>query len=72
MTDRSGQWSRCSVTGTGLSSARVVKMSNSCLRPYALTVLTEVCRMTGARSSAAAARTASIDRSLMMLNAATP
>ena len=47
-------------------------MPNSSARPYERTVFTEVCRMTGDRSSAAAASTASMLRSLMTLKAATP
>ena len=40
--------------------------------PVIFTCLTDVWTMTGARSSSAAARTASIVRSLMTLMAATP
>lgn len=47
-------------------------MPNSWSRPYILTVFTDVCRITGELSSTAANSTASMLRSLMMLNAATP
>jgi hypothetical protein len=72
MTVRSGQWSRCNVTGTSTSRMSAVKMSKSCPRPYVRTVLTEVWMITGARSSVAAASTASMLRSLTMLKAPTP
>ena len=72
MTSRSGQWSRCRVTGTSIPAVIVRHMPKSTSRPIDLTVLTEVWTITGARNSTAAARTASSVRSLTMLNAATP
>ena len=49
-----------------------VHMANMTSTPVISTCLTEVWRMTGARSSSAAASTASIVRSLTTLIAATP
>ena len=60
------------MTGTGTSRVIASHMANSTSRPIDFTVLTEVCTITGARSSAAAARTASRVRSLTTLKAATP
>ncbi len=47
-------------------------MSKSWREPMLRTVLTEVCRITGELASSAAARTASMVRSLKMLMAGTP
>ena len=72
MTSRSGQWSRCRVTGTSIPAVIVFHMPNRTSRPIDFTVLTEVWTISGARCSTAAASTASSVRSLTMLKAATP
>ena len=72
MNSRSGQWSRCRVTGTSMPAVISRHMANSRSRPMDRTVLTEVWMMTGARCSTAAASTASMVRSLTTLMAATP
>src|SRR5487761_1914235 len=72
ITSRSGQWSRCSATGTVTSFVYASHNAYMASRPVIFTCLTEVWRMTGALSSSAAARTASIERSLITLIAATP
>ena len=72
ITSRSGQWSRCSVTGTDAGSAIVRNMFTSTSAPIERTVLTEVWTISGERTSSAAAITASSVRSLTTLNAATP
>ena len=73
MTARSGQWSRCSDDrDSALADQRLRRCRTARSRPYARTVFTDVCRMTGDRSSTAAASTASMLRSLRMLKAATP
>ena len=69
---RSGQWSRCSVTGTGTASARVRQIAASVSAPNAFTVLSDVWTISGASSSVAAASTASSVRSSTTLIAATP
>ena len=73
MTSRSGQWSRWSATGTvtvpGVARTHIAYRPST---PVDFTCLTEVWTMSGARSSSAAARTASIVRSLTTLIAATP
>ncbi len=69
---RSGQWSRCSDTGTGTSSARVRHMLYSAFAPIDFTVLSDVWTMSGDSISVAAASTASSERSSTMLIAATP
>ena len=43
-----------------VADQRLERCANSCSRPYMRTVLTEVCRITGDRSSTAAASTASM------------
>ena len=58
------------MTGTSMPAVIVRHMPKSTSRPIDFTVLTDVWTMTGARSSTAAARTASSVRSLTMLNAA--
>ena len=72
ITSRSGQWSRCSVTGTSMPAVIDVHIANSTSLPIDFTVFTEVCTISGERSSTAAASTASSVRSLTMLIAATP
>ena len=72
MSARSGQWSRMSATGTGTSRAISWNMEYRTRIPMDCTVLTDVCTMSGASASVAAARTASRVRSLTMLMAATP
>ncbi len=69
---RSGQWSRWSATGTRTSFVYASHIAYIASRPVIITCLGEVWTMTGALSSSAAARTASIERSLMTLMAATP
>ena len=69
---RSGQWSRCSDTGTGTSSARVRHMLYSAVAPIDFTVFSDVWTMSGDSISVAAASTASSVRSSTMLIAATP
>ena len=70
--DRSGQWSRWSVTGTGTPSARARHIAANGSAPSDFTVFTDVWTMSGASSSVAAARTASSVRSSTTLIAATP
>ncbi len=72
MTARSGQWSRCRVTGTSMFFVIVVHMPNSTSEPIDFTVFTLVCTISGERASTAAASTASSVRSLTMLIAGTP
>ncbi len=72
MTARSGQWSRWIATGTEIWRVISRHMPMRTSAPSIFTVLTEVWTMSGARSSSAAARTASRVRSLTMLIAATP
>ena len=72
MTSRSGQWSRCSATGTVRCRVISVHIAKSTSAPIDLTVLTDVWTMSGARNASAAASTASIVRSLTTLIAATP
>ena len=72
MNSRSGQWSRCKVTGTSIPAVNSRHMANSRSTPMDRTVLTDVWMMTGARCSTAAASTASMVRSLTTLIAATP
>ena len=72
MTSRSGQWSRCSATGTLMDSVMARHIAISTSAPIDFTVFTDVCTMSGARSSSAAASTASMLRSLTTLMAATP
>ncbi len=72
MTCRSGQWSRCSVTGTSMPAVIVSHMPKSTFNPIDLTVLTDVCTITGDRASTAPASTASSVRSFTMLIAGTP
>src|ERR1700748_1514762 len=69
---RSGQWSRCSDTGTGTSSAQTRHMLYSALAPIDFTVLSDVWTMSGDSISVAAASTASSVRSSTTLIAATP
>ena len=69
---RSGQWSRCSVTGTGVVVRPGAPHAYSGPAPIDFTVLSEVCTISGACSSAAAASTASSVRSSTTLIAATP
>jgi hypothetical protein len=72
ITDRLGQWSRCSETGTGMSAVIAVHIPYRTSAPIDFTVLTEVCTIRGDRSSVAASRTAWSERSLTMLMAGTP
>ena len=72
MNARSGQWSRCRLTGTSMPAVSADHIANSRSIPIERTVFTEVWMMTGARSSTAAASTASSVRSLTTLIAATP
>jgi len=72
ISERSGQWSRCSVAGTGTRDASSRNRSGSKAIPICLTVFTETCAMTGERVSAAASSTAVKVSSLTMLKAATP
>ncbi len=72
MTSRSGQWSRWMAAGTETLPAYATHIAYMASMPVIFTCLTEVWTMIGARSSSAAARTASIVRSLMTLIAATP
>ncbi len=72
MTARSGQWSRWSATGTEMRfviSAHIAYMTST---PVISTCFTDVWTISGACSSSAAARTASMVRSLTTLMAATP
>ena len=71
MKERSGQWSRCSATGTDADSAANEKIDDSSGAPMLFTVLTEVWMMTGDWASSAAATTARSDRSSTMLTAGT-
>ena len=72
ITSRSGQWSRWRATGTETRPAYAAHMAYMASTPVIFTCLTDVWTMTGARSSSAAARTASMVRSLTTLIAATP
>src|SRR5512141_43539 len=72
MTARSGQWSRWSATGTDTLPAISAHMPNRTSAPSIFTVLTDVWTISGARSSSAAASTASSVKSLTILMAATP
>ena len=60
------------MTGTSIPAVIDRHIPYSTSRPIDFTVFTDVCTITGARSSTAAASTASSVRSLTMLNAATP
>ena len=71
MKARSGQWSRCSATGTDADSAANEKIDDSSGAPMLFTVLTEVWMMTGDCASSAAVTTARSDRSSTMLTAGT-
>ena len=72
MNSRSGQWSRCRLTGTWISAVSSRHIAKSRSMPMARTVLTDVWMITGARCATAAASTASRVRSFTMLIAATP
>ena len=72
MNDRSGQWSRCRLTGTSIPAVISRHMANSRSMPMDRTVLTDVWTMSGERSATAAASTASMVRSFTTLIAATP
>src|ERR1700722_18358764 len=71
-TSRSGQWSRCRLTGTSIPAVSSRHIANSRSRPTLRTVLTDVWTITGERCSTAAASTASMLRSLTTFIAATP
>ena len=60
MTSRSGQWSRWSATGTLIERVMAHHIAYRTSAPIDFTVLTEVWTMSGALSSSAAARTASM------------
>ncbi len=72
ITARSGQWSRCSETGTSMPAVIDVHIAYSTRLPIDRTVFTDVCTISGERSCTAASSTPSSVRSLRMLIAGTP
>ena len=71
MTARSGQWSRCSATGTGTSAAACRNIVVIRSVPIERTVLTEIWMISGELAATAAATTARRDRSSRMFTAGT-
>ena len=49
ITARSGQWSRCSVTGTSMPAVMASHIALSTRLPIDRTVLTDVCTINGER-----------------------
>ncbi len=72
ITERSGQWSRCSETGTSMPAVMDVHIAYSTPLPIDLTVFTDVWTISGERSATAASRTPARLMSLKMLIAGTP